>query len=242
MALPLRNLRPAEIVYPESDGKPMADNSIQLRWIIVLVNNLTALFAERLDVWVGGNLMWYPVEGEPEIKNAPDVLVVFGRPKRERGSYRQWEEDNVPLTVVFEIQSPGNSTAEMDDKLTFYDEYGVEEYYLYNPETNRLKVFLRHGEVLRRIRPSHNFTSPRLGVRFDLSGPEMVVYRPSGERFLTFEELEAARNAVVKRADAADKRAVRLCELFDKLLQGQATPAETQELEQLRRELTPPPR
>ena len=26
----------AEIIYPDSDGKPMADNTIQFRWITVI--------------------------------------------------------------------------------------------------------------------------------------------------------------------------------------------------------------
>lgn len=52
-------------------------------------------------------LLWYPVESHPEIRTAPDVLVVFGRPKGHRGSYKQWEEDNIPPQVVFEILSPG---------------------------------------------------------------------------------------------------------------------------------------
>src|SRR5262249_44933084 len=157
------------------DGEPMADNTKQARWIVVLFGNLAALFRAGEDVFVAANLFWYPVEGFPEIKNAPDVLVVFGRPKGDRGSYKQWEEDNIPLTVVFEILSPKNSVWEMDDKRDFYEEHGVEEYYLYDPDSNRLKAFVRRGEVFRRVRPADDFVSPRLGIRFDLSGPELVV-------------------------------------------------------------------
>lgn len=185
----------AAIVYPESDGKPMSDNTRQMQWIVVLFDNLTALFAAIKDVFVAGDLLWYPVEGQVEICTAPDVLVVFGRPRGHRGSYKQWEEDNIPVTVAFEILSPKNSVLEMDDKRDFYEEYGVEEYYLYDPDTNRLKIWIRRGEVFRRVRPVEGFISPRLGIRFDLSGPEMVVYRPDGRRFLSFEEIEAARTA-----------------------------------------------
>src|SRR5580704_10855200 len=116
------------VVYPESDGKPMADNTKQFMWIVVLYGNLAALFRDRLDVWVWGDLMWYPLEGHPESSAAPDVFVVFGRPKGHRRSYKQWEEGNIPLTVVFEILSPSNTVQEMDDKLAFYEEHGVEEY------------------------------------------------------------------------------------------------------------------
>lgn len=54
------------------------------------------------------------------------------------GSYRQWQEDNIAPQVVFEILSPGNSLKEMLKKQQFYDRYGVEECYIYNPENNEL--------------------------------------------------------------------------------------------------------
>ena len=96
------------------------------------------------------------------------------------------------MTVVFEILSPSNSFEEGIDKIAFYEEHGAEELYFYNPDKNRLEVYLRQGEILRRQRPGHGFVSPRLGVRFDLSGPEMVVFRPDGRPFLTLAEVEAS--------------------------------------------------
>src|SRR5262249_51574210 len=149
------------VVYPESDGKPMADNSKQFRWILVLAGNLLALFQDVADVLVGGNMFWYPREGEPEVKEAPDVFVVFGRPKGDRASYQQWKENDVPLTVVFEVLSPGNTYPEMDNKQLFYEEYGVEEYYVYDPDENKLRIFLRKGEILVRERSVQSFVSPR---------------------------------------------------------------------------------
>jgi Uma2 family endonuclease len=223
----------SSIVYPESDGAPLAENTVQLRWITVLVGNLAALFRGLADVFVGGDLFWYPVEGEPAIRLAPDVLVVVGRPKGDRSSYWQWEEGGVPITVVFEILSPGNPPMSMDDKLQFYDDHGAEECYFYDPDENRLKIFIRRGEVLLRVRTVHDFVSPRLGIRFDLSGPELVVYRPDGRRFLTFEELEDEREQLAQRADRAEQRAARLAELSRKVLRGQVTPEERQELERL---------
>lgn len=219
--------------YPESDGKPMADNTRQLHWIVKLYSNLEALFAERADVFVGGNQFWFPREGEPDTKQAPDVYVVFGRPKGDRPSYKQWEEGGVPMTVAFEILSPANDVMEMDDKQAFYEDYGVEEYYLFDPEKNVLKVFMRRGEVFRRVRPVDGFVSPRLGIRFDLSGPEMVVFRPDDKPFLTFEQLECARQAAEERADRAEKRATRLAELSRKARRGQASPEELAELDRL---------
>jgi Uma2 family endonuclease len=228
------------IYYPESDGQPMADNSKQWRWMMVLAGNLAALFREVTDVFVGGNLFWYPVEGEADIRAAPDVLVVFGRPKGDRGSYKQWEEGNIPMTVVFEILSPENTVVEMANKFDFYEEHGVEEYYLYDPDTNRLYIYVRRGEVLARVRQVRDFASPRLGIRFDLSGPEMVVRRPDGRPFLTFEELETARQQAEQRVEyeqrqrqQAEQRAARLAELSRKALRQQITPEEMAELERL---------
>jgi Uma2 family endonuclease len=231
----MRNL----IVYPDSDGKPMADNTKQLRWMVVLFGNLTALFRDRPDVFVAADLLWYPLEGSPEVRTAPDVLVVFGRPKGDRGSYKQWEEDNVPLSVVFEVLSPGNTVTEMDDKRVFYEEYGVEEYYVYDPDGNHLMAFVRRGEVLRRVRPVDGFVSPRLGVRFDLSGAELVVHWPDGRHFSTFEELDTARSQAEQRADKAEQRARRLAELGRKARQGQASAEELQELDRLEAESGP---
>jgi Uma2 family endonuclease len=52
-----------EIVYPDSDGKPMADNTKQFRWIVVIKENLEWLFADHPDVFIAGDLLWYPVGG-----------------------------------------------------------------------------------------------------------------------------------------------------------------------------------
>jgi Uma2 family endonuclease len=220
-------------LYPESDGKPLADNTKQARWIVVLFDNLLALFHTAADVFIAADLLWYAVEGEPAQCTAPDVLVVFGRPKGDRGSYRQWEEDNVPVTVAFEVLSPGNTHAEMIEKQTFYEGHGVEEYYLYDPDNNLLTIYIRKGDMLRRVQSPHGFSSPRLGIRFDLSGPEMKVLYPDGSPFLTFEELSVARKEAVRQRDDATVRLRRLAELSRKARLGQTSPEELQELERL---------
>ena len=140
------------VVYPDDDGKPLANNSEQGKWLVVMYSNLEALLRTRSDVFVAVDHLWYPVEGRPDICNAPDVMVVFGSPRRKRGSYRQWQENNIPATVCFEILSPANTVAEMAGKFAFYEDYGVEEYYIYDPESNLLQIFVRRGEVLVRVR------------------------------------------------------------------------------------------
>ena len=51
------------MIYPESDGKPMADNTRQFDTVVMIQGGLAALFANRLDVFVAGDLLWYPMEG-----------------------------------------------------------------------------------------------------------------------------------------------------------------------------------
>jgi Uma2 family endonuclease len=242
------------IIYPDSDGKPMSDNTKQSRWIVTLFDNLLALFRKSADVFVAADLLWYPVEGEPETRAAPDVMVAFGRPKGDRGSYKQWEENDVPVTIAFEILSPQNSYFEMADKLDFYDRYGVEEYYVYDPDSNKLVVYIRQTASLIRDYAVDGFVSPRLGIRIQLDEPEMTIYRPDGRPFLTFEELEEVRLAAVERVDTAEKKAAdaenivtvlrqhlaRIVELSRKARASQASAEELQELDRLEQQATPP--
>ena len=94
----------------------MSDNTKQFRWIVTIKENLEILFANILDVFVTGDLLWYPVQGNNKIRQAPDAMVVLGRPKGDRGSYQQWKEDNIPPQVAFEILSPGNRPGKMAEK------------------------------------------------------------------------------------------------------------------------------
>jgi Uma2 family endonuclease len=204
-------------------------------WIVVLYGNLAAQYRNDENVFVSGNQNWFPRQGEPELFKAPDVYVVFGRPKGHRPSWKQWLENDVPMTVVFEVLSPKNTYPEMVDKLQFYDEFGVEEYYVFDPDTNRLVVYIRGQATLRLVPFKGQFASPRLGIRFDLTGPEMVVFHPDGRRFLSFEELEDERRKAEQRADMAEQRADRMAALMRKVMQQQATPEETLELQQLLR-------
>ena len=206
MATPLTLGQPAEIDCPDSDGQPMSDNTLQFQWIVTLQTNLDILVKDDRNVFVAGDLLWYPVQGHPEIRAAPDALVAFGRPKGYRGSYQQWQEDGIAPQVVFEVLSPGNRPDEMALKLRFYDTYGVEEYYLYDPYSGALSGWRRVGPSLQPLPGLHNEVSPRLKIRFDLSGPELVIYDPKGQKFLTPLEREAQREKAEQQARAARER------------------------------------
>ncbi|MBE7382581.1 MAG: Uma2 family endonuclease [Leptolyngbya sp. SIO1E4] len=180
---------PVDNNYPDSDGQPMADNTKQFRWIVVIKENLELLFVDDPQVFVAGDLLWYPVQGDNGIRQAPDVMVVMGRPKGDRGSYRQWEEAGIAPHVVFEIISPGNRFGEMLRKLAFYERYGVEEYYLYDPDKLELTGLQRQDDTLEIIEAMDGWVSPRLQIRFQMTPDTLEIYRPDGQRFLTYTEL-----------------------------------------------------
>ena len=115
-------------------GMPRAENTRQFEYIVTIKGGLDVVFRDHEDVFVAGDLFWYPVEGNNQLRVAPDILVAMGRPKGHRGSYRQWLEDNIAPQVVFEIISPSNRAGELTRKFAFYEQNGVEEYYIYDPE------------------------------------------------------------------------------------------------------------
>jgi Uma2 family endonuclease len=207
MNAPIQTTDKPLIVYPESDGMPMADNTLQFRWIVTIQGGLDALFRHDPNAFVAGDLLWYPVEGHPEIRTAPDALVVFGRPKGYRGSYQQWLEDNVAPQVVFEVLSPGNRAGELMRKFRFYDRYGVEEYYVFDPDHNELTGWRRADSSLEEISDLANWVSPLLGIRFDLSGEELRILGPDGEPFASYLELAAQRDRERQEKEQAQLQA-----------------------------------
>jgi Uma2 family endonuclease len=196
-----------DIIYTDSDGQPMADNTKQFRWIVTIKENLEILFASRDDVFIGGNLLWYPVQGSVKTRQAPDVMIIFGRPKGDRGSYKQWEENNISPQVVFEILSPGNRTQEMINKSLFYQRYGVEEYYVYDPDTLELSGFLRSQDYFAEIEEINGWVSPHLGIRFQLTPDTLEIYYLDGRKFLTSVELDQLREQEYQRAEREYQRA-----------------------------------
>ena len=208
MSTPITTPSPAEIEYPDSDGMPMADNTLQYRWIVTIQGNLDALYRDRQDVFVAGDLLWYPVKGNNTLRTAPDALVAFGRPKGDRGSYRQWDEGGVAPQVVWEVLSPGNRRGELQEKFDFYQRFGVEEYYQYDPDRGRLRGWLRAGDRLEEIpNIGQDWQSPRTGVRMRLEQGELLLTYPDGRPFLSFVELARQNEESQARARQATARA-----------------------------------
>ena len=186
----------AEVEYPDDDGEPMSDNTLQFEWIVTIKGGLDALFRDDPDVFVAGDLLWYPVQGDNKTRLAPDAMVAFGRPKGYRGSYMQWVEGGIaapgrlrgPLAREHPARHEGQKRA-------WYFRYGVEEYYEFDPDRLRLRGWIKEGETAREIVPMSGWVSPRLGIRFEL-GEDLTIVRPDGRPFETFVEISRERDRV----------------------------------------------
>ncbi len=195
-----------EIEYPETDGLPMAESTEQYDWIAYIKDNLEFFFDEDPMVFVAGDLFWYPVRGDNKTRTAPDTMVVFGRPKGPRSSYRQFDEEDIPPQVVFEILSPSNGPREMAAKFDFYERFGVEEYYIYDFEEVTLQGWIRRDDELRRIpKIQAGWTSPQMKVAMRI-GDQLELTGPNGEPFEKRIDITRERNALRAQLRAANER------------------------------------
>jgi Uma2 family endonuclease len=197
----------SEVVYPDSDGEPMSDNTLQWDTIAYLVHALRHWFKDRADVFVAGDLLWYYREGDPKKRIAPDGLVAFGRPAGYRGSYKQWEEGGVAPHVVFEVLSPNNTAGEMMRKYALYAELGCLEYYLIDPDNPSISGFVRRDNQPEYIEDAIGFRSPQLGLRMVFEQGLFAFLTTADNKIPTM--LEAANRAQVEqeRADGEKARA-----------------------------------
>ncbi|MGK7876008.1 MAG: hypothetical protein AB4426_22730 [Xenococcaceae cyanobacterium] len=95
----------------------------------------------------------------------------------------------------------------MAKKFQFYQGYGVEEYYLYDPDLNVLKGWLRRGERLEVIEKMAGWISPRLKIRFEVCEGTLQLYKPNGERFETFVEIVQQRERERQEKERERQRA-----------------------------------
>ena len=204
MVTQLQSPDKSKIIYPDDNGEPMSNNTEQFRLIVWIKENLELLFANDQNVFIAGDLLWYPVEGRDKLSQAPDVMVIFGVQKRYRGSYQQWFENDIAPQVAFEIWSPGNRLTPMMQKFKFYERYGVEEYYLYDPEKLELIGWQRVEGQFEAIAQMDGWVSSRLGVRFQLSETGLEMFGPTGESFVSFVELARLRQEAQARAEQAE--------------------------------------
>ena len=210
-----------EIVYPESDGEPMAETEFHLDETIYLIEGLRERFRETPDVYVCGDMFLYFKEGDPRSVVSPDVFIVKGVSKRRRRVYKFWEEKGRGPCLVVEVTSDSTRDEDLVRKKSLYERLGVEEYVLYDPLGDyldpRIQGFRLVGGRYEKISPmaDGSLTSETAGVTFRMEGPQIRLietasgrplprYEEARARSLALEEENARLRAELERARKTD--------------------------------------
>lgn len=211
--LPLTQRR--QVVYPESDGKPMAETDIHRDLMLDLIAALQEFYRDAPDVYVSGNLLIYYVEGDPKRRVAPDVFVVKGVAKHRRNTYQIWLEDKAP-NVVIELTSKSTRREDTHTKRTLYEQVlRVPEYFLFDPTGDYLRPTLQgyrliSGRYKRLPLIDGALQSEQLSMTLKAEGERLSLYLlETGERLLTpSEQAEALRisEIALQHAEVAIQR------------------------------------
>lgn len=237
VAIPLQ----PETLYPESDGKPIAETEYHRDEIYSLIWVLRQRYRDVPDVHVTGNLFLYYVQGNPRFVVCPDVFVVKGVSKHERRTYKLWEEGQVPCLVI-EVTSDSTQDEDLHGKKDLYERLGVEEYILHDPFGEYLRPPLQGFRLengrYRRIDPAMNgsLESRTTGVTFKSAERVLcLIDTATGETLPSAEEVRVELD--YERAERLKLVAERDLEQERRLEAEERAQAVEEELRRLRREL-----
>ena len=198
-----------EIFYPESDGQPMGETAFHVTVILSLFQTLGTFFNQQNDVVVIADMMFYYEEGNPRKVIAPDVMVVRGVGKHLRRTFKLWEE-KIP-EVVFEISSRGTWKEDFQKKFILYQELGVKEYYIFDPEYDYLAeplvAYHLKEEEFKEIKVKRGKVfSPVLGLEIVDTGKTLRLFNPETKNFLpTMEDLTKQASKVGRLESEIEK-------------------------------------
>ncbi len=214
MSATLKLKKRAEIHYPESDGKPMAETDVHREQMNYLIETLKVHFQFRTDVYVSGNIMFYYEEGNPRKVFSPDVLVCFGVSDEDRRTYKLWEEKQFPQ-VVFEISSRGTWGDDLNKKWFLYQQFGVKEYYIFDPEYDYLPepliaYRLKRGELKQIPIKNNRIFSEEIGLEIVDTGEGLRLFDPETKQFMRtlseeYQAREQAENEVARLREELEK-------------------------------------
>lgn len=176
------------IVYPESDGEPMAETDVHRDLMTDSIETLKHYYRNENDVYVSGNLFMYYVEGDPRKCVSPDVFVVFGVEKKRRRTYLTWEEGRTP-DFVLEVASPKTFSNDMKEKKELYASVlAVQEYYIYDPLGQIVPSFIGFRLIdgaYQEIDFVHNrLPSAVLGLELGERDGDLRLYNPDTSQWL----------------------------------------------------------
>jgi Uma2 family endonuclease len=194
--------KPTATIYPESDGKPMAETDVHALCLIYLRTALDNYFSAQSDVYVSGNLLVYYVEGNPAKSFAPDVFVVRGVPKGPRRIYKLWAEGVAPQ-IIIKLTSRKTWREDLQTKWRLYAELGLQEYFIFDPEYDYLDeplvgYRLEAGQYFDLSVKDGRMRSEVLGLELVDTGTTLRLFNPATNQFLPdAQEAAAAQQRVI---------------------------------------------
>jgi Uma2 family endonuclease len=214
---PATNSATSEIIYPSSDGEPLAETQQHVLAILMALALLRLYLQEQQAVVFADQYLYY-IEGNSRARVAPDVMVVFDIEKRLYANYKIWEGQQTPA-IIFEVTSAGTKATDWNFKKTLYEQLGVTEYWLFDPYgewiAEQLQGYRLNEDGV--YKPIRDNCSEVLQLKLQAEEYLIGFYRlDNGEKLLTPEELYSANLAANQRAEQEKARADRLAE---KLLQ-----------------------
>jgi Uma2 family endonuclease len=212
------NSATSEIIYPSSDGEPLAETQQHVLAILMTLALLRLYLQEQPAVVFADQFLYY-IEGNPRARVAPDVMVVFDIDKRLYANYKIWEGKQTPA-IIFEVTSAGTRETDWNFKKTLYEQLGVTEYWLFDPYgewiTEQLQGYRLNEDGV--YKPIRDNCSEVLQLKLQAEEYLIGFYRlDNGEKLLTPEELYSANLAANQRADREKERADRLAEKLRQL-------------------------
>jgi hypothetical protein len=189
------------IVYPSSDGEPVAETYDHLYALLTTLEVLKQYLTGRQATVLADQFLYY-AQGFPRLRIAPDVMVIFDVEPGGRDNYKTWEEGQVPV-VIFEMTSKGTQDQDKTFKRTLYEQLGVLEYWLFDPKgewiEEKLQGYRLRGETYEPITDSR---SEPLQLRLVVEGKLIGFYREdNGEKLLIPDELAQALQLAEERAE-----------------------------------------
>ena len=212
-----RATRPPEVQleeYPYSDGRVLMETDPHASSIVAMRNQLQWHFEARPDVYVAGSMAVYYRQGDPSAVVAPDVFVVQGVEKRQRRSYRTWDEGGVAPAFVVEVASASTSRRDGTGKKATYEGMGVLEYWRFDPLGRRIPQRLvgwrLAGSRYERVREAAEggcYRSEVLGLDLRAEGWLLRFRDPVlGRDLLTHSETSRALQEAERERDEANRR------------------------------------
>jgi Uma2 family endonuclease len=215
--------QPDAIIYPSSDGEPVAETYDHLYAILTTLEVLKQHLENRKATVLANQNLFY-AQGYPKLRVVPDVMVIYDVESGGRDSYKLWEEKQVPQ-VIFEMTSKKTQEEDRMNKKDLYERLEVKEYWLFDPKgewiEEKLRGYRLRGDSYELINDSR---SEPLKLRLTVEDKLIGFYcEETGQKLLIHSELVVAlheeteaRLAGEQRAEAEYQRAEELAALLER--------------------------